>query len=212
MKNNNTTVVISYYNENLNWLESIRPIFEDIKVYTKCNPDSPYNVPVNVGNEASAFLLYIIEHYDNLRDYSIFLHGHEHSWHHEGSMIDIISDIKDMKTYFFNLNNYRLGYILTNPQMRNLAVWYNDYLQEELGPFSDYGDWTYGHFGCAQFIVHKSLILSRTKKFYENLYNWILTTPLDSGISGRFMEWTWHLIWNQVPPEHPNEMNLENLK
>ena len=35
----------------------------------------------NRGNEASSYLQYIVEHYDNLPEWSIFIHGNEYSHH-----------------------------------------------------------------------------------------------------------------------------------
>lgn len=39
------------------------------------NPSDGYRVPVNQGREAMAYLTYIIEHYDKLPDYIVFVHG-----------------------------------------------------------------------------------------------------------------------------------------
>lgn len=199
MKKENTTIVISHYNENLAWVNKLENFFSDIKIYTKCKPESKYNVPINVGNEASSFLLYIIEHYDNLKDYTIFLHGHEFSWHHNGSIVDLLLNIKFEKIDFYNMNNQIMGSISESPYLKDIEIWYKNYLEKELGPIIQYNDWTKGYMACAQFLVHKSLIQSKTKNFYENLYNWILTTTLPSSLSSRYLEWCWHLIWNQVP-------------
>jgi len=199
MNGENTTIVISKYNEDTSWISRISKEYEDVRIYTKCDDTSKYNVPVNKGNEASAYLLYIIENYANLKEYSLFLHAHEFAYHQNGSVVDIIMSLKDHKTYYKNINNYVLGYILTNWSIDTLLPWYKQYLEPECGSHLLYGDWTYGHFGCAQFLVHRDTIRVRSKKFYEDLYNWITTTNLESSTSGRFMEWTWHLIWNQVP-------------
>lgn len=60
-------------------------------------------------------------------------------------------------------------------------------------------DWTVGYTGCAQFMVHKSLITKLPKIFYQDLYNWIITTDLPNSKSGRFMKWTWHIFWDIYP-------------
>ena len=41
-----------------------------------------------------------------------------------------------------------------------------------------------GFKGCAQFLVHKDLILHLPFKIYSDIYN-----------SGFYLEWTWHLFW-----------------
>lgn len=55
-----------------------------------------------------------------------------------------------------------------------------------------------GYKGCAQFLVHKSIIRHLPKKFYQNLYNWILKFK-DGKLSGYYLEWTWHLFWDISP-------------
>ena len=48
------------------------------------------------------------------------------------------------------------------------------------------------------------MITRRPREFYERLYNWALDTPLPDAISGRFLEWTWHLIWGDEQARHPS--------
>ena len=43
--------------------------------------------PVNKGNEASVYLKYIIDFYDNLPEFTFFIHDEEYSWHHSGSTL-----------------------------------------------------------------------------------------------------------------------------
>lgn len=198
LQNFNTTIVVSVYNENTNWTSKLSNHFDDIRIYKKCDENSLFNIPVNKGNEASVYLSYIVNNYDNLKDYNIFLHGDEYSWHHNGSLVDIIFNLKNLNKDYLNINNYTLGSIFGNHRFNLIKSWYLEYLENECGLMEKYGDWTVGHLGCAQFVVHKSLILSKSKKFYERLYDWIINTDLDNQTSGLFMEWTWHLIWNQV--------------
>jgi len=199
MRTGNTLVVVARWNEDLAFVRKLKRRGLRTIVYEKCDPSAEYNVPVNRGNEASAYLKYIVDHYDSLPVYSVFLHCHERSWHHEGSIVPLVADSLGDRIGFRNLNNYVLGYILSNPVFPMLESWYEDFLEPELGPHHRYGDWTFGHLGCAQFIVHRSLIRRRSKRFYTELYEWIVTTKLQSAASGRFLEWTWHLMWDQVP-------------
>jgi hypothetical protein len=83
-------VIVSVYNEDISWTERLRQLGYNILIYTKGDPNSRTSVPVNKGNEASAFLKYIIDHYDQLPEHSIFLHGEENSTHHDGSLIEIL--------------------------------------------------------------------------------------------------------------------------
>ena len=53
--------------------------------------------------------------------------------------------------------------------------------------------------------MHKSLIKRLPIKFYEDLYNWIINTNMPNSKSGRFLEWTWHIFWD-------NEIKFNSLK
>lgn len=44
------------------------------------DPAMPFAETPNVGREAPAYLSWIIEHYDNLPDRTVFIHGHRTSW------------------------------------------------------------------------------------------------------------------------------------
>jgi len=54
----------------------------------------------------------------------------------------------------------------------------------------------------AQFLVHKSLITKLPLEFYKKLYNWIITTDMKNSVSGRFLEWTWHIFFDVYPYLH----------
>ena len=193
----NLNIVISWYNEDISWISRLKNDY-NIIIYTK-ESQSEYDIPKNKGQEASVYLKYIIDNYNNLPEYTLFLHAHEYSPHHRGSIVDIIDNLVGIKTYYHNINDYKLGYIMTNPLIEYIKEWYSEYLEPELGPMSDYGDWTYGHQGCGQFIVHRNTIRHRSIEFYQNLYEWIMNTDHPNAWSSRFMEWTWHLMWEQVP-------------
>jgi hypothetical protein len=79
-------------------------------------------------------------------------------------------------------------------------LWYDvfiePYIKKESLPNIDF---TRNHRAGAQFLVHRDLIVNLPKCFYENLYNWIISTDLDNSLSGRFLEWTWHVFWDIYP-------------
>ena len=78
--------------------------------------------------------------------------------------------------------------------------WYNDYIQKWIDinklPTKHF---TEGYAGCAQFIIHKSLIYHYPLKMYNELYEWIINTDLSNFYSGRYLEWTWNLLWDIYP-------------
>ena len=196
-------IVVSRFNKNIDWIYKIKD--ENILVYDKQNDQNIYNIPVNKGNEASVYLKYIIDFYNNLPEYTFFIHDDEYAWHHTGSIINKyykgLEEIKKNNTLYININDkIILGSIISNPWYNNIMNWYNDYIEQYI-PMNELPnkDWTQGYYGSAQFFVHKSLILNLPLIFYKNLYNWIITTNLSNAESGRYLEWTWHLFWVIYP-------------
>lgn len=193
-------VVCSRYNRNVDFIYRFNGV-KNFYIYDKENSENPYNIPVNKGNEASVFLKYIIDFYDNLEEYTFFIHDEEYSWHHSGSIINKFEEAKNSGKLYYNINDKCiLGNICLNEYYNDILNWYNTYIEKYIPMESlPNKNWTDGHRGSAQFLVHKSLIQKLPKEFYEGLYNWIITTDLSNFISGRYLEWTWHIFWDIYP-------------
>ena len=193
-------IVVSRYNKNVDWVYRLKGE-NKIFIYDKETPENPYNIPVNKGNEASVYLKYIIDHYDNLSTYTFFIHDDEYTWHHFGSIVDKFDEAVSSHKMYYNINdNCVLGSILTNEWYSDIIEWYKLYVENYIPLHTlPNKDWTNGYRGSAQFLVHKQIITNLPKKFYEDLYHWIITTDMPSSKSGRFLEWTWHLFWDIYP-------------
>ena len=63
------------------------------------------NIPVNKGNEASVYLKYIIDYYDELSNFTFFIHDEEFSWHHSGSIINKYKEAINSKNTYYNIND-----------------------------------------------------------------------------------------------------------
>lgn len=207
MNHNNTIIVVSRFNENAKF--SRKTNFKVI-IYDKENPLNKYNIEKNKGNEASVYLKYIIDHYDNLCEYTIFIHCHEFSYHHNGSIINIINDNKNIHHTFTNLNNYILGDMenLDN-SVSDIGIYFRTFIRPSVGPYILYPNFTKGVLGCAQFIVHKNNILNHSKLFYQKLFDWLMETSISNYWSGRFLEWTWDLFWNKCLQNIPIRKYLD---
>tara|TARA_Y100000389_G_scaffold200308_1_gene240438 strand:+ start:22038 stop:22781 length:744 start_codon:yes stop_codon:yes gene_type:complete len=206
-------VVVSKYNEDTSWTKQLKyPVF----IYTKENRSSKYNIPVNKGNEASAYFKYIIDHYDQLPNYVAFVHGHESDWHHKKSMLRL-NDITMPENGYLNLNdpkpftmihydehndviiNDYVDVLLTrapkNVSKCNMNTWYKQYLYPRLGSINQYNLHNKHNKCCAQFIVSRERILQHPKSFYQKQYDFIITTDVINRWSSRYYEWTWGLIF-----------------
>jgi hypothetical protein len=187
----NVTVVVAHYNENIDWLKNIK---YNVTVISKIG--IPFESGKNRGNEASSYLEYIIQNYNNLSDYTIFIHGHQTAWHHKTNMDNKINRLIFNKDYY-NINEIQIEklYYVFNP------IDYPDKLLEEAnedfinftGIKSDYKN--YHIRAAAQFYVSKSLIKSRPIEYYIKMYNWLMTTNFRSFWSSRVLEHMWHYIF-----------------
>ena len=219
MNCDNTIVIVSRFNEDSDFLKKLD--FNTL-VYDKENPLNKYNIEKNKGNEASVYLKYIIDYYDNLSEYTIFIHCHEYSWHHKGSIIDIINNNKNICHSYTNLNDKILGDMEDLDKSNNeIGVYFRTYIRPAVGPYAIYPNFTKGVLGCAQFIVNKSNILNHSKLFYQNIYDWLMETHIENYWNGRFLEWTWDLFWNKCLQnisirkyldENVLDINVENVE
>ena len=48
---------------------------------------------------------------------------------------------------------------------------------------------------CSQFAVSKRQVLTRSKKDYERYMKWLMESKLEDAISGRVLEYLWHVIF-----------------
>lgn len=197
----NTTVVVSRWKADTSWTQKLAALGYRVIVYEHgTNPNSPYNLPVNVGREASAYTRYMRDYYDNLTLYTVFVHDEEFSWHHEGSLVDLIQH-KLTTLYspkYVNLNNRCTGSIYNNmwPIMKK---YFDKYLEPYIGNKVLYGDWTLGNRCCAQCLVHRDRIKKHPKKLYEDLYTFFISpkkNDVDGKGKGHLFEWTLSLIFD----------------
>lgn len=67
-------LVVSYFNENLSWLNKIKDY--KITVYNKSNIEVPNTIKLdNVGREMHTYFHHIVTNYDNLSDWTFFTQG-----------------------------------------------------------------------------------------------------------------------------------------
>lgn len=202
-------VVVSRYNKSTEFIKKIENIKIDnihinCYVYDKLNSQNPFNIPVNKGNEASVYLKYIIDFYDDLPDFTFFIHDEEFSWHHSGSIIDKLKESIESKKQFYNVNDkciWNKKHLINKNYYKELLKWYERFIDKyiPLSKVPNNDDFIYSYRGSAQFLVHKNLITNFPITFYKDIYEWIIVTELPNYLSGRFLEWTWHIFWDIYP-------------
>jgi hypothetical protein len=201
----NIFIVSSHFREDLNWL--INQSDYDYIIYSKNSEaksilnlnDNKLRIIENRGMEATSYLNYIIDFYENLPEFVAFCHGHENAWHQYDTLLNMIKKY-NFKDDYFTLNNpyYRNCLYENCPQEIAYAeekrAWnqIKSVKDELLLEMPSKIEITMG----AQFIVTKQSILRNKKSFYENLRNWLNTQKvLEDNIAGMMVEQLWYLIF-----------------
>jgi hypothetical protein len=201
-----TVIIIARYKEDIEWTTKLNK-FKNVHIYEKENLEKePYNIPKNKGSEASAYLKYIIDNYDNLPNHLGFIHCHEFSWHHDDSIIDVLEKEINNEIEYKNINNHSKCHDMGNYQdwvNGEVGNYYQNLIKPAVGDHTIYDNFTNNKPGCAQFIIHKDRILNHSLNFYKDIYDWILNVDISFYNHGFYLEWTWELFWNRCLENTP---------
>jgi len=187
-------LIVSRYNENIEWIFQLQGVFRKTHVYNKGVPlehiINEKKLP-NVGREAHTYLQHIITNYDNLADINFFCQANP--FDHASNAIEFLKTTEINKFENFNNDNilqdgYDKNYIHYKQhgnQIKNLkdfCVQYDIMNTEDTIFFSP----------GAQFVVPASIIRSRPIEFYKHL---IKSVDYDiSPIESYLLERVWHKI------------------
>lgn len=203
---NNIFIISSHYNEDLNWL--INQNEYDYVIYSKNEsfnlPTKKFKILTNKGLEATSYLAYIIDNYNNLPDYIAFCHGHETAWHQNDTILNAIKKYNKLDDFFTLNNPYFRNSLYDNcPLFTNKG---SEKCWEDIKIFSkevglvlpDKIEFTM----CAQFIIKKECILSRDISFYKKCYDWLMNQQLLEDFRAAILiEQLWYLIFTHKPIE-----------
>jgi hypothetical protein len=207
---NKNQIVISRFNENLNWLNKWKSEF-DIVVYNKGEEinDSEYNyvnVP-NYGRESHTYLYHIVKNYDSLYNGTIFLQGdiQDIGVNVFTNLMQYVSGIENdgfssSNIGFFNETLWNDIDFLSDPKYKQQVqsgflklseIKFKDYIKKHLNKIPQITPVCW----CGCFGVRKDFILSRPKKFYEDLLKSVpeYHTPEEA----HFLERMWAYIFTE---------------
>ena len=169
-------IIIARYNESLDWTRKL--IKENLIIYNKGSPLDPIEFPPsimetrqNLGRESESFFHYIINHYDNLPDYVIFLQGNPFD-HMDGitpenfkENIDILLQSKpDDVMPFMHGAIYEEHYRFPSIKSKEYAqLFFN----------VDFPQGTIFSAGC-QYLIPKQNILARPIQFFMRIHGMLL--------------------------------------
>jgi hypothetical protein len=152
---------------------------------------------------------YIIDRYDSLPNVSIFIHSLRYQWHNEDPMYDGIPVLQRLRLEQVQKRGYvslRCSWLMGCPAELHPTRSSNntdDRSQNERAyadafrlffPDRDVPAEVGAH--CSsQFAVSRERVREQPKSFYEKIRSWLLETKLDDQISGRVIEYLWHIIF-----------------
>lgn len=158
-------IIVARYNESMDWTSGI----VNCIIYNK-GPAVTCTHPVidlpNVGREGHTYLHHIIENYDQLDDYTMFLQGFP--FDHTPFLENIITSEEWRHPFHIISRDVRYANITGDPTCDNiqpvdLAYHFNRMFNRKKT------DHPYYFGGGAQFCVSRETIRSRPKEFYERL-------------------------------------------
>ena len=164
-------VVVARYNEDLRWTNKYKDF---VTVYNKGNDDIEGSIKLeNIGREAHTYLHHIVNNYDNLAEYTMFLQGDPTSPHSPKcyKYLNYLLYANEQVPEFFwvserivegDFNYVREPYHKIFPNIRYaFEKIFGEKPPENLMAF---------RFGAgAQFCVHKDQIRKRSLEFYKNI-------------------------------------------
>lgn len=217
----NCEIVISRFNENLEWINNLSINNYNITIYNKGQNNNFINHSnikkvvnlQNVGRESHTYLYHIINNYDNLADITVFSPGSCDDIYknikikrlinlinnHKKAIFIYDIDTKNIKDdlYDFSINNYSS----TNKNNNNL----NSEYKLEKADIHPYGKWYEKYFGNiiiekltynGIFSVAKEDILQHPKIYYEELIKQLSNSSNPE--VGHYFERSWAAIFHPM--------------
>ena len=212
-------IVTAHYNEDLTWLkrQDEFPVVVCDKhgsEATPFTPDARCSLQINRGREASSFLKFIIEYYDDLPRHIAFVHGHEFA-EHQTLPFGILEGIRRAKKHDFdyiNLNarlqfnhlydapesieSVAATHWFSHPGHKFLRKYWDSHFADILG--CDFPEHL-GYVCCAQFVVSRRAIRRHPKESYIRLYELVMDptkgTDYEAAVA---IEFIWHILFGET--------------
>lgn len=173
---------------------------------------------VNKGHEAMVYLTYIIDHYDDLQDITVFMHAHQFAWHNNDLLSSDSSEMVNRLRASYVVDqgyvNLRCGLTPGCPEyIKPLEIIYDPKVPEasviaeswhDISPETETPS-VLSQPCCAQFAVSRNHIRYHPKSRFIELRDWLLKSELSDSLTGRVFEYLWQFILGRVFEHCPTE-------
>ncbi|KAF3004188.1 hypothetical protein E8E13_006339 [Curvularia kusanoi] len=213
-----TLVIARTKEEDMEWLQKEIPD-QATAIYVVDDPSAPLHPPKNKGHEVMVYLTYIIDHYDELADVTMFMHAHQLAWHNDQDLgndaAKMISRLSRPRVWREGFVNMRCSWYPGCPDwMHPGATEQNDFKQEEvllakswseLFPLDEIPSML-AQPCCAQFALSRERIQAKSHAQYVWYREWLFQTKIPDHLSGRIWEYVWQFVFTgeavYCPKEH----------
>ena len=157
-----------------------------------------------------AYLTYIIDNYPTLPSTLAFLHSHRSgflpAWHTDTPLHSNVDSLRSLRLPFMQQSGYVNLRCNWNPgclephrinKHVTKEVWYDVWKGTSTEGMGWRGDGMVGQACCAQFAVSGEQVRKRPVGDYERLRGWIVETEKSDALSGRVMEFLWHVVFGK---------------
>ncbi|RMZ78086.1 hypothetical protein DV737_g4005, partial [Chaetothyriales sp. CBS 132003] len=211
-------VIAKTKRENVEWIhdESLSNVRQLVYVVNDVNAE--FTVPKNKGHEVMVYLTYIIDHYDDLPDISIFMHAHQYAWHDNELLnndgLEMVKRLSNERVTREGYMNLRCHWQPGCPNWMHPGTVVEDSTKEEETVMAQ--AWAelfpekpipvlLSQPCCSQFALSKERIQVRTLERYKFWREWLLRTPMSDKISGRVWEYLWQVVFTDRAVDCPNQ-------
>lgn len=194
-------------------------------IYTVDDRSANLHTSTRKGNEANAFLTFIIDNYNHLPGTIAFIHptrfpqdgqsgkkGNK-SKKLEGPGFDSVASLNNLNHDYVQRQGYANLRCATSPGCPDeIQPWRNITQQSEIdhtmatvwGQFFDSQEVpeVIATPCCGQFAVSKKQVLKRPLDDYLKFQEWLVETPLEDSVSTRMFEYLWHVIFGKDPVQY----------
>ncbi|KAJ5184640.1 hypothetical protein N7472_009480, partial [Penicillium cf. griseofulvum] len=180
-------------------------------------PEDGFLVPYTLkGNEAGAYLTYIVDHYYDLHPYNIFIHGAEHRWHNDMAGSKTPDALVNLRVEAVSRRGYANLRCMAVPgcpdglhpsrmetpdiENQNLVDNFPQIWSELFGlDPSTAPPLQVGYHCCAQFAVTKQRIRERGWNEYDRTLKWIEHNEWSNSYGiGWMLEKLWHIMFGMA--------------
>jgi uncharacterized membrane protein len=183
------TVVVSRYNENLDWLHQVQ--VDDIVIYNKGEIlENTISLP-NVGRESHTYLHHIINSYDSIEPETIYVFCQGNPFDHARDIVDKINNTGEC-TRFEMVGDWVIDVIGFYPKHHPSIETQLKQVYDEL--FLTPRPIKFSFSAGACFMAPGSILLTRTKEFYIQCIKMLETSV--NPVEGYVFERLWSLLFN----------------